>query len=389
MDKPLSLELVPMEEPKPAEPASGNNPLPVTASIPDAPSPGEESLDAIEIVGLDRAIPIRGRRADGDGYAAQAAKEYAQGHLDRPLWDLALAQANGDATAAAAIYVRARATALRLFDRDRRNDRRARPHAAASDDHVPPRIAKHTLWQRYRFAIVAAVAAASVAAVAAVLMASRSDDPAVASVVPRPARKAPPPVVASAPEPPKTAAAPVADFMKKVQELRDAGNWNLLVLYAMEWTRKDPSNAQAYDQLRDGYRYLRQYEDARSAAAKATQLAPDDARMWRKLGEANLDLDNPEGALAAFEQTVARNPQDVDSWQQIALLDARLGRTQESKAALDNASAAAPGDTVTACLRTGIAQMTAARDGYTMSRQIRAIDNRCRGLGDAVASTTK
>ena len=111
--------------------------------------------------------------------------------------------------------------------------------------------------------------------------------------------------------------------MKKVQELRDAGNWNLVVLYAMEWTRKEPGNAMAWDQLRDGYRFLRQYEDARSAATKATQLAPDDARLWRKLGEANLDLDNPEGALAAFEQTVARNGQDVGSWQQIALIEAR------------------------------------------------------------------
>ena len=30
--------------------------------------------------------------------------------------------------------------------------------------------------------------------------------------------------------------------------------------------------------------------------------------------------------------------------------------------------------------------MTPARDAYTLSRQIRAIDNRCHGLGDPVAA---
>ena len=138
MDKPFSLELVPIDEPQGAESAPGKAPAaPSAATAPDltlvmptaaaAVTPAEASLDAIEIVPLDRPIPIRGTQADGDSYAAQASKEYAQGHVDRPLWDRALAQANGDATAAAAIYVRARATALRLFDRDRRADRRAHP----------------------------------------------------------------------------------------------------------------------------------------------------------------------------------------------------------------------------------------------------------------------
>lgn len=404
MDKPFSLELVPIDEPQGAEPAAGKAPaapLPV-APLPAAaheltlvmpvaePPAGKESPDEIEIVPLDRAIPIRGGNANGDGFAAQASREYAGGHVDRPLWDRALAQANGDAAAAAAIYVRARGTALRLLDRDRRTDRRVRPPEAVREDHVRIPPAKASLWQRHRPAIVAAFAVAAAASIGAVLMAGRGNNPGVADgAASLPSAKAPPPVVASAPVPPPKPVAPTTDFMKKVQELRDVGNWNLLVLYAMEWTRKDPGNAVAWDQLRDGYRSLRQYEDARSAAAKATQLAPDDARLWRKLGEANLDLDNPEGALAAFEQTVARNDQDVESWQQIALLDARLGRAQESKAAFDHAAAAGPGDTTTACLRAGVAQMTPARDGYTLSRQIRAIDNRCRGLGDPVTSATK
>ena len=116
------------------------------------------------------------------------------------------------------------------------------------------------------------------------------------------------------------------------------------------------------------------------------QLAPDDARLWRSLAAVNMDIDDPEAALAAYEQAAARNSVDVESMQAIALLHARLGRPQESKAAFDRAAAANPADPVTACLRAGVAQMPAARDGYTLSRQVRAIDNRCHGRDDAVAS---
>ena len=83
------------------------------------------------------------------------------------------------------------------------------------------------------------------------------------------------------------------------------------MLYAVEWTRKEPNNPTAWDQLRMGYMYLRQYDDALSAATKAVTLAPDDARLWRNVGEINLDIDDPRRALQAFEQAATRNPHDV------------------------------------------------------------------------------
>ena len=169
------------------------------------------------------------------------------------------------------------------------------------------------------------------------------------------------------------------DFKKKVQELRDIGNWNVLVLYAVEWTRKEPQNPVAWDQLRMGYMHLRQYDDALSAATKAVTLAPDEARLWRNVGDINLDIDDPPAALQAFEQAVARNSHDVASLQHIALLQTRLGRPQEAKEAFDLALAALPNDATTLCLRTAVGQLTLARDAYTMSRQIKAIDSKCHG----------
>ena len=81
-------------------------------------TPEEATLDAIEIVPLERPMPIVSSGGTKiDPYVQQAAREYAEGHIDEPLWARALAQANGDKTAAAAVYVRARGTALRLLDR--------------------------------------------------------------------------------------------------------------------------------------------------------------------------------------------------------------------------------------------------------------------------------
>ena len=383
MDKaPLSLELVPLD------PAPGSKPAPATLAPVDS-GPPESSGEAIEIVPLERVMAIRGgTQAHADPYAAQASLEYARGHIDAPLWDRALGQANGDTTAAAAIYVRARGTALRLLDRGRRADRRAGERAAAVADENWKRPKEVSVWRKHRYAIAGGGAVALLVVAGIVWMTAGTSDDAVvtAPVIAKPARKAPP-AVAAAPEAPKPSeAGPTTDFLKKVQDLRDAGNWNVLVLYAVEWTRKEPGNAAAWDNLRDGYQRLRQFEDARSAATKAVQLAPDDARLWRKLADVNLDIDDPAGALAAFEQAAARNGHDVDSLQQIALLEARLGHAAETKAAFDRALAVSPGDPVTTCLRTGVAQMPPARDAYTMALQVRAIDNRCHGREAAVAS---
>ena len=380
----MSLELVPMEDEAPAAAPLPQPELPVAREIALSPEP---IADAIEIAPVGRPIPIRTNAPSGDTWAVQAAREYAEGKIDQPLWDRALTQANGDETAAAAIYVRARAVALRLFERDRKRiASRSQAAVSGEEDDAPPvraasAIKADTVWSRYRYAIIAVAVALPLFGIAAYWALSRggSTPPVTAAVT----AKAAAPVVAHY-EAPK--AAP-PDFAKKVQDLRDAGNWNVLVLYAVEWTRKEPSNPAAWDNLRMGYIYLRQYDDALSAANKAVQLAPDDAKLWRHVGEVNLELDDPAAALAAFEQAAARNSFDLDSLHQVGLLNARLGRPQESKAAFDRAAAAVPGDAITTCLRTAVAQMPAARDAYSMSRQIRAIDNRCHGRGENVATS--
>ena len=83
------------------------------------------------------------------------------------------------------------------------------------------------------------------------------------------------------------------DFARKIQEFKDAGNWNVLVLYAVEWTRKEPANPDAWREFGGGYLRMRQYDDALEATRKAVQMSPNDAQLWQNLGQINVALRQP------------------------------------------------------------------------------------------------
>ena len=411
--KPMTLELVPMDPPpaadddgagaKPVAPA----PAPAATAAATVATVEAAAAPAIEFVkpgaspiDLDATQPIH-----ADRYLREATLQYQEGHVDAPLWDRALAQANGDKEAASAIYVKSRAIALRMLERERR----ARQPGAGPAPVRPPDFpadlpdtggadaGRHPpaapRFARYRIPLIAAgVLVPLVAAGWLVVDHFRSGpaEPAATVAVATPAKaaatKAPAPAAAKA-APAEAAAAtapprvgPNPDLIRKIDELREAKNWNLLVLYLVEWTRQDPRNVDAWNQLRAGYVTLRQYDDALAAAKKAAELAPDDAGMRARIGDVQVYRDDPAAALTAFEEAVARDATDVDSRIRIGLLHAQLGRAPEARAALDGALAVAPGDPLAQCVRGGVAQMTTSPgDTYGRAREAHAIDARCRG----------
>ncbi len=377
-----SLELVPLDQPS------------AGSAAPDSPI-------SIEIVPLGTIKTVNAAPAAmADRFLREATQQYAEGHLDQPLWDRAFAQANGDTEAANEIYLRARATALRLLDRERRASQPARATLGtqeASNNATPvdtntiepsEQFGYRHVFARFRNAIVVAAVLVPAAVGGWLLSADRSTVASTTSMVARTVVSEPPVTrspVAAAPDtgtPTDTESQPgaSAEFRRKVQELSDAGNWNVLVLYAVEWTRKEPANPAAWNQLRAGYLHLRQFDDALGAASKAVQLAPEDPAMWRRLGELNVKTDDLSAALRAYEEAIARNAQDVDSLRQVAILNARLGRVQEAKRSLDRALAVDPQDATTLCLRAYVAQLPGSqKDANATALQVRSIDGKCRG----------
>jgi len=308
------------------------------------------------------------RMTAADEFLAVAAKEYQEGKVDRDLWTRALAQSGADESLTIAAYLRARATALRLQRRDRREKRQAstarstqgtrnrkvdaEPHS--EDTSAPaPGVRLGGAQPKLKYAAVSALALASVVAVVWLMAPSRKTE----SAGQPSASVAAPSADRTSPARPAESAQPVAGSTRSganqddgrpsleamVRQLKDAGNWNVLVLYASEWTRKQPDNAAAWSELSIGFANLHQFNDALGAAERAVELAPRDALLWRNLGHLNLTLERLPEAGSAFDRVLALNADDADALCGAALVADRLGRTKDADAIARRAKAAGSG----------------------------------------------
>jgi tetratricopeptide (TPR) repeat protein len=155
-----------------------------------------------------------------------------------------------------------------------------------------------------------------------------------------------------------------------VYQLKDAGNWNVLVLYAAKWTRDEPKNAAAWNELSNGYANLRQFNDALGAATKAAELSPADVRLWRNLGHLNVTLERLPEAGSAFDRALALSADDADALCGAAGVAHRLGRTKDADAMAQRAKAvdagcpgASDGDSVAVAVGSGAARKSASSVG--------------------------
>jgi tetratricopeptide (TPR) repeat protein len=376
----------------------------------DVPASGEAApaTDAESPASTDSE---RASRAAGeDRYLAKATEEHAAGRVDPRLWGRAVAQAGGDKALATANYLSSRATALRVAKRREQEARRAlvvrvlsnasetdfgaqgSEAPEARDGTTSKEPAQRTRrcsasTNRWRV-IVAAGTVTCVAIIAGSIVLWPGSGPGPQPSVARPA----PPVDASERSTPSGGATlaalntdgparegvPGKDLMARVQALEKDGNWNLLVIHAMEWTRKQPGNADAWKKLSLGYVKLRQFGEALDAATKAVQLAPEDYLAWRNLGQLHVALQRPADALVAFERATALNGRDVVSLAQVGTLSTQLGRLPDARIAFDKALAVNPEDVPALCGSAALAQQEGrAKDTEAITRQVTSLGGRC------------
>lgn len=307
------MELVPLE-PRPAPPADDASSHVGGLSHPDS-APGH------------LAKPVR---LEVDVFLAQAAREYRQGRIDKVLWDQAAQEFDGgDKQAIVTAYLRLRARSLKRKPREDEDRKTAGTKASA------PRRASVLSGPRLRYGI--AGLAIGFAAFIGAWIAFPDDDaepPTAAAATP------PRPVViakASAAQP-----APVSqtssssrneagiELEAKVRGLEKSGNWNVLVLHAAEWTRKEPENSMAWMALSNGYLRLRQWDDSHDAATRAVKAAPDDATSWRNLGHVETALERWPEARNAFEKSLAVKGDDLDALCGAARVATAQGRSKDA-----------------------------------------------------------
>ena len=173
------------------------------------------------------------------------------------------------------------------------------------------------------------------------------------------------------------------DYMKTIQELKDAGNWIAVVPQALAWTRKEPGNAAAWNELSIAYANMRQLQDAHAAARMAVEFAPRNVLFWRNLGHLSLDLDAPVEALLAFEEATRLNNKDAYSFVQIGILETRLDHLPEAKLAFNSALALNPKDVNARCGATFVAQREARpNESNASTKQAKLANGVCQDLID-------
>jgi tetratricopeptide (TPR) repeat protein len=375
-NKPMTLSLEPIEGDAP-EPAQGT----AKASEPEAslPAPEKKLVD-------------------------QAAQEFDNGSINHALWLRVLAKAAGDKTSAKTAYLRARARELEHAARTggtmgpvlvaREASKPAAGSAAAKSGMRAPEgsePAAPARAQPKRALVIGAAATLVVLGVAVVGWAAMRRDggeppnPAIAATAPAQAPSAQ--LVAEAPATPAEKATLHEDFGARCEELVASGNWNVLVIYASEWTRKEPANANAWVQLSVGYAKLHQLNDAFQAATKATNLASQNALVWRNLGQLHVALKEPSSALAAFEQATALNDKDAYSFAQAGKLDVQLDRLPQAKIAFDSALAASADNVDALCGEMMVAQkLGRPKDAEEMAARLSTLAATCQFSTDQGAT---
>jgi tetratricopeptide (TPR) repeat protein len=287
------------------------------------------------------------RMTSADEFLATAAKEYEAGTIDRALWRRAAEQCRGDASLVIAAYLNARATALR---HKREESAKNQPHPVSpkpgpSDAQVEVEADIETASAnlagvlaragRIKLLYAAGATAALVIAATIVFLVASPDESDSSLARTPPAQRSSPSTAPASAKATATdskgsgSAASAPSLAATVQQLKAAGNWNVVVLYATEWTRKEPGNAIAWHELSVGYAKLRQYNDALDAAAKAVQLSPGDSLVWRNLGQINLAVDRLPEAGFAFDRALAVSPDDADARCGAALVAQRQSRSKD------------------------------------------------------------
>ncbi len=320
----------------------------------DAPTLGGNTLRSMD---NESAADARARRdlhiTTSDEFLAKAAKEYQAGTIDQALWRRAADKGGTDASLVIAAYLRSRALALQLQQKkddssaiQARGAAKARAPGDPKVESKPNEKIASTLFvgnpalrpKSKRWQIAGAIVALAI--VAAIAFRFRSPEEIESTHAPMAAARAPadPSVLQSPPAAGQTVATSIsADpggtepaFPVRIQQLKEIGKWNVLVLYATEWTRREPGNAIAWSELGNGFAKLRQYNDAIEAATKAVQLAPQDPFTWRNLGHINLAVDRVPEAGVAFAKALALRPDDADALCGAAAVALRQARPKDA-----------------------------------------------------------
>lgn len=92
----------------------------------------------------------------------------------------------------------------------------------------------------------------------------------------------------------------------------DASQYDHAIAWLSRAIRRDPKPAYLAS-LGSALQRQGRLEDALKAYDKAVQIRPDDANLWRDLGNVLFDLKRPDDALLSFQHVLTLDPEHWDA----------------------------------------------------------------------------
>ncbi|TGN20178.1 tetratricopeptide repeat protein [Leptospira idonii] len=144
----------------------------------------------------------------------------------------------------------------------------------------------------------------------------------------------------------------------------DAGRY----VYATDRLEKaiqyDPKNYFAYYNLALAFKHSSRYEEARKAAAKAKELAPNDPRVLLLSGNLFQEIGDPVAAIEAYKEGQALAPNDPTLTYNLAISYLKQGKIPEAIGEFQKAALSSPNSNVAALSYGHLGSIFYSREDY-------------------------
>ena len=119
-------------------------------------------------------------------------------------------------------------------------------------------------------------------------------------------------------------------WLKHAIALETAKDWQVMRDWCQKWTKSEPENADAWNNLGIAYDSLYRYNDATEACRQAVRIDPKNASAWYNLGIACYGLNRYDDAIEAYRQAIKMDPKLAAAWDDLGNAYDELNRHTEA-----------------------------------------------------------
>jgi tetratricopeptide (TPR) repeat protein len=132
-------------------------------------------------------------------------------------------------------------------------------------------------------------------------------------------------------------------------------------------------------------RYQGRLEEALKSFDKAVQLKPEDAELWKNIGDVLVELERPADALLSFQQVLKLNPRHFDAAYKCGTILHKLERLEEALSCFSLCDILQPNHVPTLSMRAiCLSSQERFEEALTDTRRVQALDPMNAGICDNI-----